>query len=410
MPYQLLSGIRVVEVAWLAAGILGQHLADLGADVIKVEKPGEGDYSRTIGPVSLGTDDGLSFHYLRWNRGKKSIELDLKTPEGRETFLRLVEKADVVVEGLRAGAMDRWGLGYETLRERNPSVVFCTLSGMGASGPYEKLPMHGMAFDAYTGFMPPAYRDDGSPRVPGEHGGLLEYNTGGLYAAVGVLGALVRAIRTGEGAMIEVAQTEALAMLRSERLEIAINADKVMRRKTYGPGEGIVESTRSTYYTTADDRIVFVQALERKFWENFCRAVGRSDLLEKYPSYVEYDHQPANAELLRELQEIFRSRTLAEWVQTFIEENIPGSPVYTVEELADDPHFKARPNVEDVEYPELGVMKLVTTPIRVNGEPFGIALAPTVGQHTAQVLAALDDDERAASGGATESGAQHAET
>lgn len=387
MPYTLLNGIRVLEVAWLAGDAVGQHLADMGAEVIKIERPGEGDYVRTVGPFSLGGDEGVSFMHLHLNRGKKSIELDLKTEAGRQSFLGLVKTAHVVVEGLRAGAMDRWNLGYEVLRKENPSIVFCSLSGMGSTGPYKDLGTHGFLYDAFTGLAPAVYgHTDGIPRVPGEKGGLLEYNCGGLYAAIGVLAALTQAIRTGEGAMIEVAQTEAMALVRSEKLEVALNHDKVLRRKSYGGGEGFAESTRSAYYTTADDKVIFIQALETKFWQNFCRATGREDLLQKYPSTHAYDHQPGNEALRQELQGIFRTRKLAEWVQIFIAENIPGGPVYTSAELVEDPHFKARPNVREVDYPGIGPLKMTTTPIRVIDQEFDIARPPDVGQHTTEIL------------------------
>jgi crotonobetainyl-CoA:carnitine CoA-transferase CaiB-like acyl-CoA transferase len=387
VAYTLLNGIRVLEVAWLAGDVAGQQLAELGAEVIKIEKPGDGDYSRTVGPVSLVTDDGLSIHHLHWNRGKKSIELDLKTPQGRDVFLKLVEKSDVVIEGLRAGALGRWGLGYEALRELKPSIVFCSLSGMGASGPYTHLPTHGFSYDAFTGLAPPAHWPDGNPRVPGEEGALLDYNLGGVYAALGIVAAIVNALRTGEGAFIEVAQTEALAHIRSEKVDRIINRDRIKRRKSYGSGEGFATSTRSNYYSTKDDKVIFIQAIERKFWDSFCRAAGRPDLPDKYPSDIDYDHQPGLEDLRKELQEIFRTRTLDEWVQVFVDENIPGGPVYTLDELIHDRHYKARPNYEDVDIPGVGTVTLTTSPIRVGGQTFGPSPAPAVGQHNDEIAA-----------------------
>jgi crotonobetainyl-CoA:carnitine CoA-transferase CaiB-like acyl-CoA transferase len=390
MPYRLLNGVRVLEVAWLAGDAVGQHLADLGAEVIKVERPGDGDYVRTVGAFSLGGDEGLSFMHLHFNRGKKSVVLDLKGEEGRDLFLALVKRSDIVVEGLRAGAMERWNLGYEDLRKVNPAIVFCTLSGMGRTGPYKDLGTHGFLYDAYTGLAPPVNREgDDIPRAPTERGGLLEYNTGGLYATIGVLAALVRARETGEGAYIDVAQTEALALIRSEKLEVFLNRDKWVRRKSYGPGEGFAESTRASYYTTADDKVIFLQAIEDKFWRNFCVGVGRPDLYERYPSRLDYDHDPGNEPLRRELQQIFGTKDLAAWVEVFIDKDIPGGPVYDLTDVLADPQFQARGNVQDVEYPGLGTLHLTTTPIRVVGEDFAIPLAPELGQDTDEVLAWL---------------------
>lgn len=400
MGYSLLNGIRVLEVAWLAGDTLGQNLADMGAEVIKLERPGEGDYVRTVGAHSLGGDEGLSFMHLDYNRGKKSVELDLKSQRGRETFLRLVEKSHIVIEGLRAGAMSRWDLGYDVLKERNPAIIFASLSGMGASGPYKDLPTHGFLYDAFTGLAAPVYRDgDDIPRVPGEKGGLLEYKAGGLYATIGVLSALIRAMQTGQGTAIDVSQTDAMALIRSEKLELAVNRDKVQRRKSYGGGEGFAESTRSSYYSTQDGKVVFVQALEAKFWDKFCRGVGRPDMLERFPGRYSYDHDPGNEVLRQELQNIFKSRPLSEWVEFFIEQDIPGGPVYNLEELLQDRHFRSRANLQEVDYPGLGPLKLATTPVRIQGEEFKVELAPTLGEHTAEVLQRLNGNEPKEGGG-----------
>lgn len=395
MPYSMLSGVRVLEVAWLAGDAVGQQLADMGAEVIKIEHPTLGDYVRTVGPWALGGGQGLSFMHLHWNRGKKSIALDLKSPEGKATFLRLAEKSDVVLEGLRSGTLAGWGLGYDELREVNPAIVFCSLSGMGGSGPYRELPTHGFFFDAFTGLAPPRM-EDGEPYAPAERGGLLEYNAGGLYAALGVTAALVRAKQTGEGAAIDVAQTDSLALLRSEKLEVALNARKIERRASYGDGEGFANSVRSAYYRTSDDRVIFVQALERKFWENLCRAVGREDLRGRFPRDLEYDHAADDEQLRGELRAIFITRTLDEWLELFLQESIPGGPVYALEDLLDDPHFQARGHVREVEHPEFGTLYLTGTPIQVAGEEFDPALAPSLGEHTEYVLRdvlALGDEE-----------------
>src|SRR4029453_13356064 len=171
-----LDGLRVVEVAILAPNQVGMHLADLGADVIKVEMPGRGDYTWSIGPVRAG---GLSFLHLRWNRGKRSIALDLRSPEGANVFLDLVRAADVVLEGVRRGGLAKRGLGYERLREVNPSLVFCATSGFGQTGPLRDLPTHGVAYAAYGGLALPDHTAEGFPAIPdaykdiGTQGGAL---------------------------------------------------------------------------------------------------------------------------------------------------------------------------------------------------------------------------------------------
>ena len=163
MAYTLLGGVRVLELALLAPDLLGMHLADLGAEVVKIEQPPGGDYLREIGARKLA---GLNLMHLRWNRGKKSLTLDLKRAEGQRLLHRLVATADVFIDGLRQGAAARCAADYATLRAVNPRLVYCTLSGAGASGPYAALATHGVAYDAFAGLAPPVTHADGSPRIP----------------------------------------------------------------------------------------------------------------------------------------------------------------------------------------------------------------------------------------------------
>jgi crotonobetainyl-CoA:carnitine CoA-transferase CaiB-like acyl-CoA transferase len=397
MSYSVLRNIRVIEVSLLAADVLGQHLADLGAEVIKIESPTQPDYVRYVGPASLGGPDGLSLHHLRWNRAKESVFLDLKQPEGKLVFLDLVRQADVVIEGLRAGALSALGLGYDVLRQTNPTIVFCSLSGMGSEGPYKELPTHGFLFDAFTGLAPPEYTEDpDQPRAPATEGGFIEYNAGGLFGAVAVLSGVIRALQTGEGCSIDIAQIDAIAYMEGEQLEKALNGEKIYRRSNYGDGQGIQNSVRSNYYKTSDQRVVLFQALERKFWENFCDAIGQPGLRTRFPEDRDYDLASGDEDLRRELETIFSTRTLTEWVQFFIEHNIPGGPVYEISELVEDQHYLARGNIASVNYDSLGEIKLVTTPIKFMNEQFDMRRAPTPGDTTRLVLARLleFDDKR----------------
>jgi crotonobetainyl-CoA:carnitine CoA-transferase CaiB-like acyl-CoA transferase len=152
--FTLLNGVRVLEVSLLAPDTAGQHLADLGADVLKVEPPGRGDYVRQVGTTFL---DGISLMHRRWNRGKQSIVLDLKADKERELFLTLARRCDVMIDGLRSGALEDLGLGYEELSRSHPTLVYCSLSGLGTSGPYRRLATHGLFYDAYAGLAPPDY-------------------------------------------------------------------------------------------------------------------------------------------------------------------------------------------------------------------------------------------------------------
>src|SRR3954449_2422396 len=194
-PPAPLAGVRIVEVSMLGPGNLTTHLADLGADVIKVEPP-QGDYGRRM---TWPIVEGVSLLFLHISRGKKSIVLDLRTEAGRDTFLELVRDADAVVEAMRPGGLERRGLGFEALRKVNPRVVFCSISGYGATGPYRDLPSHGIAFDTWAGLVAPEPTEDGHWAIP-EHAS-TGLNVGPLYAALGILAGITRARATGTGSV-----------------------------------------------------------------------------------------------------------------------------------------------------------------------------------------------------------------
>ena len=374
MAYTLLGGVRVLEMALLAPDLLGMHLADLGAEVIKIEQPPDGDYLRAIGGRKLA---GLNLMHLRWNRGKKSVTLDLKRAEGQRLLHRLVATADVFIDGLRQGAAARCAADYERLRAVNPRLVYCTLSGAGTSGPYAALATHGVAYDAFAGLAPPVTHADGSPRIPSYTPvGML---AAPLHAALAVCAALVQARATGRGRLLEVAELDVAAAWQAEHLEATLNG-------VASAIPDMIPAVRYQYYRTADDRVVLLQASERKFWRNFCTAVGRPDLFEAKPGQAAGDHARGDEALRAELAAIFRTRTRAEWVELFIAHDVPGGPVYTADELLEDPHFRARELLFAQDHPVAGHVRLFGTPVKVDGERFAATPAPAPGEHTAEVL------------------------
>jgi len=375
--YSLLKGIRVIELALLAPDLLGMHLADLGADVIKVEEPPDGDYLRVIGFRKVR---GLSLMHLRWNRGKRSVTLDLKRSEGRELLGRLAAGADVFIDGLRAGAAARLGAGYEDIRAGNPAIVYCSISGAGQSGPYARLATHGVAYDAFAGLAPPALRGDGAPAIP-------RYTpvgmfAGPLYAAMAVCAALVRAKATGAGCHLDIAELDAAVSWQAEHIDAALNGIDA-------GSPGMEAAVRYQYYRTRDDRVVLFQASERKFWKRFCDAVGRADLFEARPGAAAGDHAAGDEALRRELATIFRTRTREEWVRFFIEQDVPGAPVYGADEIHADVHFQARGLIVAQEHPAAGPVRLFGTPVKVAGEVFDTSPAPAAGAHTEEVLTSV---------------------
>ncbi|MFM7783340.1 MAG: CaiB/BaiF CoA transferase family protein, partial [Gammaproteobacteria bacterium] len=314
---KFLQGVRVIDCSLLAPGATAMHLADLGAEVIKVEPPG-GDYVRELTwPIIEGSS--LMHHHV--SRGKQSIVIDLRQPEGVTVFRDLVARADVLIEAMRPGALARRGLGYEVLREIRPSLVWCCVSGYGMDGPYRELPAHGIAFDSWAGLVAPATDEAGECFIP-EHPS-VGMHTGPMLAAMAILAALLRARETGQGACLEIGQADAAAYtdwLRSEtwkayerpESEVTGNASDGHARRAPGTA-GMREGVRYQYYRSADGYVLFM-ASEQRFWRNFCEGLGRLDLFERWPGKRYGDHARGNAELRAILREIFLGRSTQAWV------------------------------------------------------------------------------------------------
>jgi len=379
--------VRIVECSMLGPGAVTTHLADLGADVIKVEPP-SGDYVREM---TWPIVEGVSLMHLHISRGKRSITLDLRTEAGREVFLDLVRDADAVVEAMRPGGLERRGLGYDVLRGVNPRLVFMTISGYGMTGPYKDMPSHGVAYDTWAGLVNPGIDEEGFAYIP-EHPS-MGIHAGPLFGALGILAGIVQARATGEGCRMEVAQADAAAAMdwyRSEtwkayeRPESEVTGNKADNYERRAPGTaGMRHGVRYQIYESKDGFVLF-QASERVFWRNFCAGVGRMDLFERWPGAEVADHAAGNRELQAELREIFRQRTTAEWVAFGDEHDTPIAPVNTPKTLLDDPQFKARMPLLPRE--RLGAEQLPTPIKLVDGSLPVPTRAPTVGEHTDEIL------------------------
>ena len=394
-----LASVRIVECSMLGPGAITTTLADLGADVIKVEPP-SGDYIRQMTwPIVEGT----SLMHLHISRGKRSIVLDLRTDEGKAVFLELVAGADAVIEAMRPGGLDKRGVGYEACLEVNPRIVFCTISGYGMTGPYKDMPSHGIAYDVWAGLVQPEITEDGFCAIP-EHPS-VGIHAGPLFGALGVLAGITRARATGEPCRLEIAQSDAAAAmdwLRSEtwkayeRPESEVTGNKADGYERRAPGTaGMRDGVRYQFYETADGHVLFM-ASEREFWENFCNAIDRPELFEQHPGSQYADHARGNDELRKELAAVFRSRTTAEWIELGNRANTPIAPVNTPKTLADDPQFQDR--LPWIPQARVGNDQ-VPSPIKVVGEEHPLPTkAPDAGQHTDDVLREVlgYDDERIA--------------
>lgn len=383
-----LAGVRIIECSMLGPAAITTHLADLGAEVIKVESPA-GDYIRRM---TWPIVEGVSLMHLHINRSKRSITLDLRTEQGREILKELVKGADAIVEAMRPGGLERRGVGYEALRELNPALVWCTISGYGMTGPYADMPSHGIAYDTWAGLVNPETDEEGFCVIP-EHPS-MGIHAGPLFGALGIVAAILGARTTGEGCQLEVAQSDAAAAmdwLRSEtwkayerpESEVTGNpSDDFVRRD---PGTaGMRDGVRYQFYATADDRHVLFMASEQEFWKNFCEGVGRMELYDRWPGSQYGDHAKGNRELQGELKAIFAAKTAREWIEFGAEHNTPIAPVNTPKTIAEDPQFQARFEWLPVE--EVGAEQLGTPLKFMDRDLPRHTKAPTVGQHTEAVL------------------------
>jgi len=372
---ELLKDVRVLEVSLFSADALGGHLADLGAEVIKVEPPGGSGFRGSA--VSGG-----ELQDSHWNRGKKSVAINLKTAEGQEAFRRLAATSAVVIDGLRYGTAHRLGFSYDDIVAVNPTVVYCVLNGMGSFGPYTRLPTHGLSFDCFAGLSPPIIEADGTPRLSGAATGTTGVLAGPLYAAMGVLAALHAAERDGKPQYVEVAQVDAAINWNFQHLTALANGQPAY-------GEGIRASLRYQYYRTSDGNYVVFNALEDKFWQRFCESLDRMDLYEPGHQKPGEDLE-AEARLREELTAIFKERTRKEWTDFFIAADIAGAPAFLGADLFDDDHAKARRLVYEQAQPDGTSQRMMGTCIKTKpDEGFAPPAAPHVGQHTEELLGAL---------------------
>ncbi|HTE50629.1 MAG TPA: CaiB/BaiF CoA-transferase family protein [Kofleriaceae bacterium] len=371
-----LGGVRVLDLSRLLPGpFLTMVLADMGADVVKVEDPRVGDYLRQIPPSKVG----MSGRFLAVNRGKRSLALDLKATSGREAFLRMVERADVVVETFRPGVMDRLGVGWGALSARNPRVVLCSISGYGQDGPYVDRAGHDLNYLGLAGVLAMGGAAGGAPAMPGVQ--IADLAGGALWGATALLGALVGRERTGRGAHLDVSMTEgALALLAAELGNVDSGAASPTR------GRSTLNGGLACYgvYEAKDGKYVSVGALEPKFWLAFNRAIGRREDLSELAA------PPARQEQVRaEVQAILRTRTRDEWTEILAAHDCCCEPVLEMDELRAHPLHRARGVFTEV--PGGGAAGSAGDTILQVRTPAGPArtdrLAPRLGEHSREVLA-----------------------
>jgi crotonobetainyl-CoA:carnitine CoA-transferase CaiB-like acyl-CoA transferase len=384
----LLDGIRILDLTKLDAAVATCRLADLGADVIKVEEPPHGDYFREQPPL-VGRP-GMGIGFVMVNRNKRSVGLDLKTAAGREIFYELLATADAVVEVSRPGKFSRRGFDYDSLKHLKRDLVYCSISGYGQTGAYRDLPSHGMNVDASAGLLRIERGPGGRPEIAPFTATGLSIELGALHAALAVAAALVRRSRTGEGAYLDISCWDAGVASNSSnrRFAGALNLGSADAAPGAAGRGGL--GARYNVYGTKDDRVIFLGALERRFWEPFCVAVERPEWATRgvWDNHMDFgDDDPS---LRDDVESVMRTRTADEWMELFTEFGVPGSPVLDPDELEANRHTVDRRLVVKSDDPRHEDVKWVAPPIAVPGERFSVRYpAPELGEHTEEVLREL---------------------
>lgn len=372
-----LTGLRVLDLSHNLAGPLtAMHLGDMGAEVVKVERP-SGDEWREHERVP--GHPGRSRHYAQANRNKRSVCLDLTHPAARAVLRELIERADVLVSNMRPGVADRLGFGWEECRELNPGLVYCAISAFGADGPRGGRRGYDIQAEALAGFMAPSTTPGGRPPTASP----IPINDTALplMACTGILAALIERGRTGRGQRVEA------SVLGSA---VALNAHSLVRIEAL-PGHGVPTFSRAFYraYETADGWIA-VAAYAERLAHRLCEVVGLGGLLDVPPWDDRAVRVTRQDELVAMLAPRFRERTTAEWDDALAEAGVPGAPVRERDDLFDDPHVRATGLVETVEDPDLGTLTMTAPVVRLSDTPGAIRFPGRhLGADTREVLAEL---------------------
>lgn len=380
-----LEGVRVLDLSRVLAGPWAtQILGDLGADVLKVEKPGEGDGTREWGPPFLkdaaGRDTTESAYYLCTNRNKRSIAVDFTRPEGQALIRRLAARSDVVVENFKVGTLARYGLGYEDLRAVNPRLVYCSITGFGQQGPYAPRAGYDYLAQGMGGIMSLTGAPDGDPMKVGV---AIADIMSGMYAVVAILAMLRRRDATGEGQHADV------SLLDCQIAWLANQAQSYLTSGEAPPRLGNAHPSIAPYevFPTRDGQLILAIGNDRQF-RTFCQAAGAPALAEDPRFLTNEDRVHHRADLVPEIRALTARRTTREWVDLLEDLKVPAGPVNTIPQVFEDPHVRARGAVVEVEHPLAPrPIRLLASPLRLSATPPSYRRAPpTLGQHTDAVL------------------------
>ena len=384
-----LEGIRVIDLTRILAGPFSTMLmADMGADIIKVEQPGAGDPARGNGPfLSPGgaesSEQQFSTYFMSINRGKRSIAIDLSKPKGREVLLKLAETADVLIENFRPGTMQKLGLDYEVVKARNPRIVMCSVSGFGQSGPYAHRP----ALDVIVQGMGGMLSITGEPgRGPVRPGASIGDITSALFATIAIQSALLERHNSGEGQYIDISMLDC---------QVAIMENAFMRYFTLGQtpqriGTRHPSSTPFQAFQTADGHVVVaIMGGSTDQWPLFCAAIDHVELIDDDRYTTGWSRTQHYDELIPVIEEVMRQKTTSEWVELLSDMGVPVGPVQDIAEVANDPQVNHREMFVELPHPVLGQVKFTGNPIKMSRTPSGPRrVPPQLGEQTSEVLTA----------------------
>jgi formyl-CoA transferase len=379
VPTEALEGIRVLELGNFMAGpYAGTLLADMGADVVKIESPAGGDYSRALGPFAPGSPDGAGF--LRLDRNKRSVALDLKSERGARAFRSLASTADVLIENLRTGTLDGLGLGYEAIAPTNPRLIYCSVTGFGRTGPYRDRAGLDLILQAESGLMSVT----GEPgRAPVKVGVPVTDLASALYAAFAIVTALLARGRTGRGQLIDLSLIESGVSLAIWESGVYLETGEV-------PGPlGSAHRLTAPYqaFKTADGYVA-IGATTPPTWTAFCRVAGLQRL-ETDPAWRDGSTRNQRAgELASIIEAVTKTRTTGEWIAALSEAGVPCGRINDLADVFADPHLAARGLFVDLEHPTLGSVRAIGSPLHLSDTPPVMRrAAPLLGEHTREVLA-----------------------
>ena len=380
-----LEGVRVLDLTRLIPGAFcTATLGDAGAEIVKVEDVKTGDYEREIRPF-IGS---MASRFLILNRNKKSMALNLKGGEGQEIFLKMVSKADVLVEGFRPGAMKKLGLDYESLREINQRLVYCSISSFGQEGPFRDVVAHDINILGLAGFFHVTGVEGGAPVIPGLQ---IADSVAGMNAALAILFALMNREKTGKGQLLDISMFDGVVSWMFDAVRYAFAGESVP-----GKGKGRLYGGLPNYnfYETKDGKYVTVGSLETKFKNALLKKLGRDDLIEAGEGITTSDIKESERELHAFLRRAFLTKTRNEWMEELGELNICVSPVNTVEEAIAHPQAAYRGMVIDADHPSAGRIKQTGSPLKMSNISFDATRlpAPRLGEHTREILGSLGYD------------------